>query len=285
MAVPGLISAGSSIHRLVQPGLRRSRATVKLGAVARESCFGSPVMWHFRQGALTLANNCRAMVRSASVSGSSFSAMNGCACQERASKKRTSLRISPSEKLKLGILAFRYWRTPSRFVSLSLSAGLLRKRISHWGLTRARPLIPPVRVLVLRHALQHAVLPGVHLVAAHAVVLADHPPAVDDVLARIGGVVEVARRHGGVDRAFQQGGHGVDLGLGEVEVRHLQAILAGLLLAGIVDGRVLQLVLEEALVGVPALLLRLVAEQREIQALEGFGTFLGEFGASALLLF
>src|ERR1039458_8042926 len=135
MAVPGLISAGSSIHRLVQPGLRRSLATVKLGAVARESCFGSPVMWHFRQGALTLANNCRAMERSASVSGSSFSAMNGCACQERASKKRTSLRISPSEKL--GILAFRYWRTPSRFVSLSLSAGLLRKRISHWGLTRA----------------------------------------------------------------------------------------------------------------------------------------------------
>src|ERR1035441_10927468 len=83
MAVPGLISAGSSIHRLVQPGLRRSLATVKLVAVARESCFGSPVMWHFR--ALTLANNCRAMVRSASVSGSSFSAMNGCRSEEHTS--------------------------------------------------------------------------------------------------------------------------------------------------------------------------------------------------------
>src|ERR1035438_3938527 len=54
-----------------------------------------------------------------------------------ASKKRTILRISPSEKLKVGILAFRYCRTPSRFVSVSESAGLLRKRISHSGLTRA----------------------------------------------------------------------------------------------------------------------------------------------------
>src|ERR1019366_5604938 len=117
------------------PGPARLEALPDHGEVGSRGA--SPVMWHFRQGALTLANNCRAMVRSASVSGSSFSAMNGCACQERASKKRTSLRISPSEKLKLGILAFRYWRTPSRFVSLSLSAGLLRKRISHWGLTRA----------------------------------------------------------------------------------------------------------------------------------------------------
>ncbi len=137
MAVPGLIIAGSSIQRRVQPGFSLSLATVKLGAVALESCLGSPVMWHFRQGAPSLVNNCRAMVRSWSVSGSSFSAMNGWACDDRASKNRTSLRISPSEKLKVGIRAFRYWRTPSRLVSVSLSAGLLRNRISQSGFTRA----------------------------------------------------------------------------------------------------------------------------------------------------
>ena len=137
IAVPGLISAGSSIHRFVQPGFRRSFATVKFGAVACESCLASPVMWHFRHGAPSLVNNCRAIVRSCSVSGSSFSAMNGCACEESASKKRTILRISPSLKLKVGMRAFRYCRTPSRLVSVSLSAGLFRKRISHSGLTRA----------------------------------------------------------------------------------------------------------------------------------------------------
>ena len=40
MAVPGLIMAGSSIQRFVQPGFRRSLATVKFGAVACASCFG-----------------------------------------------------------------------------------------------------------------------------------------------------------------------------------------------------------------------------------------------------
>src|SRR5581483_7693336 len=58
-------------------------------------------------------------------------------CEESASKKRTSLRISPSEKLKVGIRTRRYCRTPSRLVSVSLSEGLFRKRISHSGLTRA----------------------------------------------------------------------------------------------------------------------------------------------------
>ncbi len=53
----------------------------------------------------------------------------------------------------------------------------------------------------------------------------------------------------------------------------------------IVDRRVLQLVLEEALVGVPAFRFGLVAEQREIQALDGLGAFLGQLRADALLFF
>ena len=99
------------------------------------------------------------------------------------------------------------------------------------------------------------------------------------------GVIEVARRHAGVHRPFEERGDRVDLGLGEVEVRHLQPILLGLLLALVVDRRILQLVLEEALVRVPAFRLGLVAEQREIQALDRLRAFLGQLGADALLFF
>src|SRR5258708_8511467 len=57
IAVPGAIRAGSSIQRLVQPGFSRSLASVKFGAVAFASRVGSPVAWHFRQGATSLVNN------------------------------------------------------------------------------------------------------------------------------------------------------------------------------------------------------------------------------------
>src|SRR5262249_39052118 len=51
MLVPGLINAGSTTHRLVHSGFNRSRASKKLGAVAFTSWAGSPVIWHFKQGA------------------------------------------------------------------------------------------------------------------------------------------------------------------------------------------------------------------------------------------
>src|SRR5437867_3725424 len=117
MAVPGEIIAGSSIQRLVQPGLRRSLAKVKFGAVAFASRFGSPVAWHFRHGAPSLVNNCRAMLRSWSVSGSSFWGIYGWACEDIASKNRTNFLISPSEKWKVGIRIFKYCLTPFRSVS------------------------------------------------------------------------------------------------------------------------------------------------------------------------
>ena len=107
----------------------------------------------------------------------------------------------------------------------------------------------------------------------------------DDVLARIGRIIEVTRRDAGIHRTFEEGGDRVDLRLGEVEVRHLQPVLLGLFLTGVVDGRVFQLVLEEALVGVPVFRFRLVAEEREIETLDGLRTFLGQFGPDPLFLF
>ena len=189
--------------------------------------------------------------------------------------------------------ALRYCLTPSRLVSVSLSDGLSRKRISHAGFdARAfadqagRLLIFPVRILVARQPHEDRGLPDVHLVAAHAIVFADHPPAVDDVLPLIGRLVVVALGHGGIDRAQQERRHLIDLRLRQIEVRHLQPVeLVGLFLALIVDGRIFQLVLEEALVRVPALALGFVTQEREIQALERLRAFLGQLGADALLFF
>ena len=79
MAVPGMISCGLVIQRSVHAGRRRSLASRKFGAVAFLSCAGSPVAWHFRQGAAVLVKSSRAMPSSAVVSGSSFCGMNGSA--------------------------------------------------------------------------------------------------------------------------------------------------------------------------------------------------------------
>src|SRR5439155_16859176 len=60
-------------------------------------------------------------------------------------------------------------------------------------------------------------------------------------------------------------------------------VLLGLLFALIVDRRIFQLVLEEALVGVPAFALGFVSQQGEIEAFNRFRAFLGQLGADALL--
>src|SRR3989442_11966199 len=54
-----------------------------------------------------------------------------------ASKNRTSLRSSPSEKLNVGILTFRYCRTPLRLWSFSASAGLRSEE--HTSELQSRP--------------------------------------------------------------------------------------------------------------------------------------------------
>ena len=84
----------------------------------------------------------------------------------------------------------------------------------------------------------------------------------------------------------------VDVGLG-----HAQAVQRiRLVLAGVVDGRIGQLVFEEALEVVPGAARRRLAvgqdaalgvfgEQREIQALDGLAAFVGQLGADAAFVF
>src|ERR1700685_3407201 len=126
MDVPGLMACGSSTQRSAQSGFNRSLASKKFGAVAILSCCGSPVAWHFKQGAAVLENKLRAISVSFADNTGTCSGMYGMGCCESAWKKRTSLRSSLSEKENVGMRTFRYERTPSRFVSVSLSAGFDR---------------------------------------------------------------------------------------------------------------------------------------------------------------
>src|SRR6266566_669453 len=141
IAVPGMILAGSVIQRTVQAGFSRSRASRKFGADAFLSCAESPVAWHFRHGAVLLVKSWRAISRSAVVNNSCFGAIYGLCCALSAAKKRTSFWISSSEKLNVGMRTCKYERTPLRFVSVALSAGFARKRISQAGSTRAPSLV------------------------------------------------------------------------------------------------------------------------------------------------
>src|SRR5579863_1534376 len=107
MEVPGLTACGSVIQRSTQSGLSRSLASRKFGAVAILSCEGSPVAWHFRQGAAELENRLRAMSDSFAVNTGTCSGMYGIGCCDRAWKNRTSLRSSLSEKENVGMRTFR----------------------------------------------------------------------------------------------------------------------------------------------------------------------------------
>src|SRR5262249_6492261 len=89
----------------------------------------------------------------------------------------------------------------------------------------------------------------------------------------------------GIDRADQQRGEGIDLVLGEMEVGHAQPLGLRLLFALVVDRRILQLVLEKALVVVPAILFLLWQREREIEALDRLAAFLGQLRSDAALIF
>src|ERR1700741_4750034 len=103
MEVPGLIAWGSIIQRSTQSGFKRSLATRKLGAVAMRSWAGSPVAWHLRQGAAGLLNRLLAISVSFADSTAGGCGTYGRGCLESASKKRTSLPNSFSEKEKVGM--------------------------------------------------------------------------------------------------------------------------------------------------------------------------------------
>src|SRR6266481_818264 len=143
MEVPGLMACGSIIQRSTQSGLRRPLAWRKLGAVAVLSCAGSPVAWHFKQGAAVLLKRLRAMSVSLVVRMGISSGMYGKGWRDSAWKKRTNLPSSFSEKENVGMRTWRYERTPLRLLSLSFKDGFFRKRNIHSGSTRA----PSVRSL------------------------------------------------------------------------------------------------------------------------------------------
>src|SRR5712671_4265778 len=107
MEVPGLMACGSMIQRSTQSGLRRPLAWRKLGAVAVLSCAGSPVAWHFKQGAAVLLNRLRAMSVSFAVRAGAGSGIYGNGWRDNAWKKRTSLPNSFSENENVGM---RTWR-------------------------------------------------------------------------------------------------------------------------------------------------------------------------------
>src|SRR5580704_19779294 len=107
MDVPGLIAWGSSTQRCAQSGFKRSLASRKFGAVAILSCAGSPVAWHFKQGAAELENRLRAMSVSFVVNTGTCSGIYGMVCCDKAWKNRTSLRSSLSEKENVGMRTFR----------------------------------------------------------------------------------------------------------------------------------------------------------------------------------
>src|SRR5579862_7890654 len=97
MAVPGIIFAGSTSHRSVHGVCSLSLASRKFGAIAFLSCAGLPIAWHFKHGAALLVKRFRAMAFSASVISGALGGIYGSGCDEIASKKSTSLRISSSD--------------------------------------------------------------------------------------------------------------------------------------------------------------------------------------------
>ena len=130
------------IHRSVQAGCKRSLANRKFGAMAFLSCAGSPVAWHFRHGAAVLVKSSRAISFSAVVSGSIFCGMKGCGWLRQWPRRMTPVSgfHRPTRRTSACALAGSE-RTPLRFVSVVLSAGLARNAFSHSGLTRAPSLV------------------------------------------------------------------------------------------------------------------------------------------------
>src|ERR1700739_493339 len=98
-----MINCGLVIQRPVHAGRKRSLAKRKFGAMAFLSCAGSPVAWHFRQGAAELVNKLRGISFSAVVIGSIFCGMYGCGWLDMASKNDTSVRISSSDRKNVGM--------------------------------------------------------------------------------------------------------------------------------------------------------------------------------------
>ena len=104
--------------------------------------------------------------------------------------------------------------------------------------------------------------------ATRAIVTRDDPPPLLDGCPLVFRLEAVLLGEGRLHRAQQERCQRVDLLAAEVEVGHAQALEVLAFLALVKYGRILELVLEEALVAVPALQLRLVGLQCEVEPLQ-----------------
>src|SRR5438445_2234288 len=159
-----------------------------------------------------------------------------------------------------------------------------------------------LRVLVTSHSHQRSFLAGDELVAAHAVIFLDHPPAFLNVAAIIERAVLIVGRKRIFLAAQKESGERPNLVLGEVQIRHSQLFCFGLVLALVPDVGLGEFVFEETLLVVPGLLggtfrqarkivwirnwldvaaLGNFREQCEIQTLDWFAALDGQLRADA----
>ncbi len=106
--------------------------------------------------------------------------------------------------------------------------------------------------------------PGNDLVASHAVVLLDDPPAFLNVMPRVARLVLITLGQGSLLAAQQESGEVEHLILGEVQVRHAKSFGLALHFALIVDVRFGEFVLEKSLLVVPGFCRRTVGQTCQI---------------------
>src|SRR6266852_3455003 len=157
-------------------------------------------------------------------------------------------------------------------------------------------------ILVASHSHKRRLLAGDELVAAHAVIFLDYPPALLNVAAIIQRAVLIAGGKRIFLAAQKESSKAANLLLGEVQVRHAEFFGFGFFLALVPDVGFGEFVLEETLLVVPGVFGRAfgqtrfvicisdrfaaaalgdIGEQSEIQALDWFAAFDGQLGADA----
>ncbi len=165
-----------------------------------------------------------------------------------------------------------------------------------------------LRILVAFHPHQHGLLAGSELMATHAVVLPDHPPAFLNVAAIILRAVLIIGGQSALLAAHQEGCNVSHLFLGQVQVGHPQLFFFALDLASIEDIRLCQFMLEEALVFIPGTLrgtvrqscqvfrvgnrfciltaaLRGLGEEGEVETLQRLAALESQLGSDAAFIF
>src|SRR6266571_2397849 len=157
-------------------------------------------------------------------------------------------------------------------------------------------------ILVPGHSHERGLLAGNELVAAHAVIFLDHPPAFLDVAPIIQWAVLIAGGKRIFLAAQEESGEGANLFAGQMQVRHSEFFGFGLVLALVPNVGLSEFVFEEAFLAVPGLsggtfgktravvrigdrfaaaALSNFGKQCEIQTLDWFAAFDGELGADA----